>query len=458
LAFAAAAAAWAATNAIRRRISPLPLDTIEWTVARRVDLGTDLLVGGELVPFKETTVTCQVEDLTDSDGVAIVSMIANGTRVKKGDELCILDSSQLQELARQEEIAAIQARSSFEQTRLALEVARIALREYQDGQIIKLTKEFEGRIALAQSDFQNQVNRLAWAEAMNAKGYASKAQVITERQTLDKARHDLRKVEGEFHLFRDHQAPKQILALRAEIETADSNHSVETLRLKAQEDRLAHTRKQIENCRVFAPHDGVAVHANKRGWRATPLDPGVRVYENQELFKIPDLSRMEVEVSVHETMGPRVRVGMRARVRIASFAGGEFTGRVVSIIPFPISNWKEWDENLRHYLARIRMDDTPASILPQMSAVVEIDTGRIQGALVIPVEAMSVVDGLKSCYVRSPDGVARRTIVTGSATPNLLEVIGGLSEGEEVVSQFASVSGAQDTSAKHFPLGRPDSG
>jgi HlyD family secretion protein len=347
----------------------------------------------------------------------------------------------LEELARQEEILAIQARSACDQARLALEVARISLREYQEGRTFQLTKEFEGRIALARSDSHNQADRLSWVEAMVAKGYASKAQLITERQALDKARHDLRKVEGEFRLFRQFQAPKEIATLRGQIETAEHNHSVETERKKAQEQRLAHTRKQVANCRVIAPHDGVAVHANKRGWWTTPLNPGVRVYENQELFKLPDLTRMEVEVSVHETVGPRVRVGMRAHVRIASIADREFPGRVTSIIPFPIANWKEWDEKLRHYLARVRLDHTPPGVLPLMSAVVEIDTDRVPGALVIPVEAMAVVDGLKSCYVRVPEGVTRRTIATGSATTNLLEVTQGLSEGEQVVSQFASVDG-----------------
>jgi HlyD family secretion protein len=274
---------------------------------------------------------------------------------------------------------------------------------------------------------------------MNLKGYASKAQCITERQALDKVRHDLRKVESEFRLFRDFQAPKEILTLRGQIETAEHNLSVETMRCKAQEDRLALTRKQIENCRVLAPHDGIAVRANKRGWWATPLDQGVRVYEGQKLFRIPDLRLLEVEVSVHETMGHRVQVGMRAHVRIASIADREFSGRVASIIPVPIANWREWDESLRHYLARVRLDDTPPSVLPMMSAAVEIDTGRVQGALAIPVESMAIVDGLKSCYVRVPDGVARRTIVTGVATHSLLEVTRGLSEGEQVLSRFGCV-------------------
>jgi HlyD family secretion protein len=260
-----------------------------------------------------------------------------------------------------------------------------------------------------------------------------------ERQALDKARHDLRKVEGEFRLFRDYQAPKEILTLRGQLEMAEHHHSVEIKRMKAQQERLAHTRKQIENCRVLAPHDGIAVHANKRAWWATPLEPGVRVYQNQKLFKIPELSRMEVEVSVHDTMGPRVRVGMRARVRIATMGDRVIAGRVASMIPFPVANSKEWDENLRHYVARVRMDDTPPGVLPQLSAVVEIDTGRVHSALVIPVDAMAVVDGLQSCFVRASGGMERRTIATRNATADLLEVTRGLSEGEQVASRFASV-------------------
>jgi hypothetical protein len=273
------------------------------------------------------------------------------------------------------------------------------------------------------------------------KGYASKALLITERQGLEKIRHDLRVAQGEFKLFRDHQAPRQIATLKGQVETAQSNHSLETMRLKAQEERLAHARKQIENCRVLAPHDGFALHANKKNWFATPLDSGVRVHQNQELFKIPDLTRMDVEVSIHETMGPRVQLGMKAAVRFASMPDREFKGQLASIIPFPVVNTTQWDEHIRHYIARIHMDQLPPGALPKLSAVVEIDTGRVEGALVVPVAAMSVVDGLKSCYVRVPDGVARRTIGTGRSTSGLVEVTHGLEEGDLVASQFSSVDG-----------------
>ena len=100
---------------------------IEWFEVRRTDLDTTVVAGGDLQPTKETSVTCQVEDITDADGSMIVSMVENGTAVNKGDELCRFDSSELEELARQQEILVGQARSACVQAQLRVEVAKIAL-------------------------------------------------------------------------------------------------------------------------------------------------------------------------------------------------------------------------------------------------------------------------------------------------------------------------------------------
>jgi multidrug resistance efflux pump len=250
-----------------------PVTEIEWVEVRRADLDTTVVAGGDLQPTKETMVTCQVEDITDADGTMIVSMVDNGTLVKKGDELCRLDSSELEELARQQEILVGQARSACVQAQLRLETARIAMREYRDGLVIQQTKEHEGRIALGRSDTQRIRDHLNWAERMVAKGYASRA--------------------------------------------------------------------QIDHCVVRAPQDGIAIHSMRGFWRRNRLQPGVRVYENQELFKLADLSQMEVEVSVNESMGPRVKVRMRAEIQVASLGERRLPGRVSSITPLSSVNDKE---------------------------------------------------------------------------------------------------------------------
>ncbi len=410
-----------------------PLDEIEWVEVRRADLDTTLVAGGDLQPTKETMVTCQVEDITDADGTMIVSMVDNGTPVKKGDELCRFDSSELEELARQQEILVGQARSACVQTQLQLETARIALLEYRDGLVIQQTKEFEGRIALGRSDTQRIRDHLSWTERMVAKGYASRAQLATERQSLARAEHDLRKTEGELDLFRRFQIHKEIVGLQGEIGIAEHNHQMEAARFKAEEEELAYIRKQIDRCVVRAPQNGIAIQSMRAFWRRTRLQPGVRVHENQELFKLPDLTQMEVEVSVNESMGPRVRVGMRAEIQVASLGGRRLPGKVSSITVLSSINYKEWDERVRHFIVRVRLDVTPPRLLPWMSAVVKIDTGRVLDALVIPVAAMTVLDHQHCCFVLGKDGMERRAIVTGHATKDLVEVTAGLKEGDRVV-------------------------
>jgi HlyD family secretion protein len=432
-------AGWSVAGLMQGRKSDAAVEALESVVVWRDDIDTTLLAGGDLQPAKQATVTCQVEDVTDSDGTMVLSVIENGAPVKKGEELCRLDSSALEELARQEEILVTQARATYLKTRLDLETAKIALTEYQEGLVTQWTKEYESRIALGRSDAKRQEDRLAWAEAMLSKGYLALGQLLSERQTLARLHHELKKTEGEFELFRRFQAPKEIHSLQGQIEMAEINHRLEADRLKAEEDELAYLRKQIENCIIRSPQDGVVVHANRNRWWSRPLEPGTRVYQEQAMFLIPDLKQMEVDVSVHESMGPRVRVGMKAKVKIASRAEHVVPGRVVAVNLMPTSNWKEWDESLKHFLVRVRFDETPASALPFMSATVEIETGRVSNALVIPVEAMAVVDGQQSCYVVADNGLERRAIKTRRATRDLLEITAGVQEGERVLSRSLDV-------------------
>jgi HlyD family secretion protein len=471
LAFALAmiAAAWFVTGYLRQWESRLPIDAIEWALVRRDDLDTTFLAGGDLQPTKQTSVSCQVEDITDSDGTMILNMIENGALVKKGDELCRLDSSQFEELARQQEIMVSQARALCLQAQLLFETSGIALREYQEGLVTQLTKEFEGRIALGRSDTQRQADRLAWAGDMVVKGYLSRGQLLSERQTFARAQHELRKAEGEFQLFRRLKVPKEIKTLSGQIETAEINYRVEADRLKVEEDRLAYLNKQIELCTIRAPQAGIVVHANKNRWWAPPLQAGNRVYQDQDMFMLPDLTQMEVQVSVHESMGPRVQVGMKADVRIASMADRVFPGRVAAIDLLPTTNWKEWSGSYKHFIVRVQFDKTPPSVLPYMSAAVNFDTGRVSDVLVIPVGAMSVVAGRQSCYVLGSNGLERRAITTRRATPDLLEVTEGLDEGERIVLRSLDIEGipvdgrtrdpesepAREQTASPNPLGSP---
>src|SRR5689334_369002 len=123
LTMATAVGAWLVPALTRGRKSPSPESKLEWVFVERGDLQTTVVAGGGLQPAKQTMVRCQVEDITDSEGTAILTVIPDGSAVKKGDEICRLDSSQIEELVRLEEIQVSQAQASWQQAKLTAETA-----------------------------------------------------------------------------------------------------------------------------------------------------------------------------------------------------------------------------------------------------------------------------------------------------------------------------------------------
>ncbi len=420
----------------RGSAAPAPVDTLGSFVVRRMDLDTTLLAGGDLLAVKQTTVTCEVEDVdrgTDggSAGTLILSIVPNGATVKKGDVLCVFDSSGFTEMMRKEQIDVETARGDHRKAELTLETARTALREYREGLVQQRTKEFESRLVLLNSDFERQRDYVAWAERMLEKGYFSRAPVLSARQELQRIAHQRSVAEQEFRVFRHFSAPREIRQLESAIEGAQATLGFQSMRRKAHEERLASLRKQAEKYTIRAPHDGMVVYVPLFQWMGIRLQAGAEVFQYEDLFYLPDLSRMEVEVAIHETMGARVRAGMPAEVRIAALPGRRFSGKVVSVEMLPRVNYKGWEEKM-HFYARVRLDQTPPGLLPFMSAEVRIDTGRIEDALVIQVEALAMVDGQRCCDVVGPAGLERRAITIRNATPEFLEVTDGLEEGERV--------------------------
>ena len=83
-----------------------------------------------------------------------------------------------------------------------------------------------------------------------------------------------------------------------------------------------------------------------------------------------------------------------------------------------------------------------------MSAEVEITISLRQGVLTIPAEALAVELGRDVCYVRNPEGLERREVKLGKSTRDLLEVVDGLEEGEEVVNDPSRFDAASDVVAE----------
>jgi HlyD family secretion protein len=121
---------------------------------------------------------------------------------------------------------------------------------------------------------------------------------------------------------------------------------------------------------------------------------------------------------------------MRARVRVEALEGRELEGHVTEVSALPT---QVWYNDVRFFIATVKLDTIPKGLLPGMTAEVEIVTAQRPDALVIPAEALASEDGRDVCYVALDDHLERRELKIGQSTRLLHEVTEGLDEGEEVV-------------------------
>jgi HlyD family secretion protein len=402
---------------------------------RRASFDSVIVAPGRLASLNNTEVTCTLERVATSSTATILWLIDDGSSVKKGDVICELDSAGYRELVRTQDIKVEQARAAYQQAKLDLEVAGIDLRAFLEGELSQTDKLYRGQIALARSDLTRQKDRVSWTKRMLEKGYASTAQVSTEELNLRKVSLTLAQTERAFANYQRFSTPKTRRALESIIVGAKASLDFETIKLRHEEERLALYKSMVERCTIRAPHDGLVIYSNRSG-RAPEVFEGAMVRQRQRLFAIPDLSRMVVEVMLHETVVERVQVGMPARVRVEALPGRSLTGRVISVAPLPLNERKqETQTDVTYFVGRVELDTLVDGLRPGMTAELEILAARRQEVLSVPSEAVFLEGEQPVCYVVHEDRLERRPITVGYASHDLKEVTKGLAPGEEVVLQ-----------------------
>ena len=206
--------------------------------------------------------------------------------------------------------------------------------------------------------------------------------------------------------------------------------------LQADEARLGYTR-------IDAPMAGTVVSVEAREGQTLNA-----TYQTPHILRIADLSGMTVWTEVSEADVRQVKAGQA--VYFTTLGGhGEaaprrWTGRVRQILPAPRpapavqgSSAQPAASKAVAYTVLFDVDNADGELMPQMTAQVSIITAAARGRLQAPLAALEPVPGAAdrfSARVRTASGeVERREILAGVRNRHMIEVRGGLAEGEALV-------------------------
>ncbi|AMV33585.1 macrolide transporter subunit MacA [Pirellula sp. SH-Sr6A] len=392
-----------------------------------------VLEQGEVESSSNNEVKCEVKGRGGS-GTPILTVIPEGTFVKKGDILCELDSSALDQEAKNQRIIVSAAESTVISSEAAVSKAEIARQEYLEGTYLTERKTILSEISIAKQNLRKAELSLQSAERLAAKGTLKPLQIEAEQYAVQNAQSTLESAEARLRVLDELTKAKMLVQLDSDIATAKAKLDSDRNTLIEEKEKLDEILTQMAACQIKAPADGQVVYANKVGSRGGSdfvVEPGAVVREQQTVFLLPDPSKMQVKAKVNESRITLIREGMPVKIRVGAVEN-ELLGRVVKVNKYAEpGNW--WGSNVKEYAVFVQIVDPPETIRTGMTAEVRIFVEQIPEAIQIPILAVYETKGHHFVLVKSGDGWETKPIKIGAANEKFITVDTGIEVGEEVV-------------------------
>jgi len=187
---------------------------------------------------------------------------------------------------------------------------------------------------------------------------------------------------------------------------------------------LAKRGTASENIRIVAPQDGIVSSLSVRD--------GMYIQPNTTIMSLADLSSVWLQAEVFESQADWVAAGQAAGATLEYMPGTEFSGQVDYVYPV-------LDPVTRTLKVRLRFDNPGERLKPNMYARVSIYGKLKPSALSIPREALIPAPGRDRVVIALGEGrFSVHEVMTGLESGEFVEILAGISEGDEVVtsSQF----------------------
>ncbi len=265
------------------------------------------------------------------------------------------------------------------------------------------TLRAKSAVAASQAQAQEAESRLATAEA-NAKRYAS----LRERGF----------VSTEAERNKGHEARAAVAALHA----SQANIGVsgaDAARLAAEAAAL---EKQLANTRLISPVAGVVISRD--------VEPGSTAVAGQAVLRLAEKDSLWLRVRIDQGRSAGLAIGLPAIIKLRSRPGERFSGKLARIEQLS-------DAVTEERLVMVAFDQPPADLTLNEMAEVALSLPTRSNALTMPPAALVRQAGQTGVFTVEGGRARFVTVNVGIRTENGVEILDGLAEGTQVVTQKA---------------------
>lgn len=363
---------------------PVPVEAVK---AERLTLRPALDLIGTIVAIPERTAVVSSQLGGWVERVEAVE----GQHVYQGDKLVLLD--------------ARSAEADVERTKAVVAEKQAVLARLKRGSLpeeVEAARQDRDKARAAMEGFRAEASAL---DDLRKRNEVSKVQWESRQKALEQARAALASAEARLKLV-EAGSPREII---------DEAQAF----LAAAKADLQHAQLTVGWCTVTSPIEGVVVHQLARQGqffdRAAPLATIMDLSQVFVQLRIPSAEFMKIHVGtpVDAEIGIETPLALHGAVSRISGDAEAMTGNVIVFA------------DLKNDGGRLR---------PGMSCHAQVWLPEITRALAIPVAAVADHDGTPVATVIRNGQAHEVTIKLGARTPELVQVIGGIADGDIVAT------------------------
>lgn len=324
-----------------------------------------------------------------------------------------------------------------------------------DGEAEQTIRRMRDEALVASSELAVVEESVEGAKRLHQREFITKQTLENEMVGLDKARLALQRSETELELFRDYEFPKeaekmlsvyeeallslirskrekmaQMSQIYAKFRSAKRRYELE---LKKREN----LEEQLTSCIIKAKLPGLVAYGGADDNYYTSryydgISSGATLKNGQPIITIPDMSKLGVEVNIHESHIKKIELGQKVYITAESVPDKTLIGRIAKVAVLPDSNASRYNPSLKVYPATVEIEGTHDFLKPGMSAKVEIIVNELEDVTYVPVQAVFVENSEHFVFIKTLAGYKRQAVKIGAYNNDFIELQEGVDAGDKV--------------------------
>lgn len=399
----------------------------------------------------------------------IIYLIEDGSHVKKNDALVRMDPTPFEaDIHRlKDEVRNLKAAVEAEQQILEWEKTQVE-KEIKSAEFnikvatldhdrlvkgegpIQLT-QYQVEMEKAKQEQEKYIAYIADLEKLKKRGLSNPTEITLAKKKLAELKEKQVAAQSKYISYKDHVFPSLVETARAKIEKArmefeqTKSGSVYKIAktaaaLKKSESKLAglmadlgRAEKELEKTVIKAPYQGITIlFETFRGGQKRKPRVGDKVWQNQPLLYLPDISSMVVKTKVREVDLHKIFLGQPCKATVDAYPEATFDGSVSFIGVLATTGGYESETGEKYFQVTIAVDGEDSRLRPGMTARTTILSEKLMNTLSIPVQAVFPEGGDAFCYLLEGKTFRKKKIVIGNQNEDLVQVKEGLKNGDQV--------------------------